>query len=515
MTDTIKKQIIFELLLRSKQSMANLTQAVQKSKQAIQSMTRDISATQLKAQKTRSKGWKRRFREQIIGMKEERLAEQRNLDGLQKRLSRVTLAAKKLAKAFDRQGILDMRDAHDSLGGSMSMSLDNMNLMHKNNIKMKTTMGKLGWGVRMMTHGLKGFRMEMLGVMFFGMMLQKTLMGLLKPALEVFGVFDLWRIMLMILFLPVVEALFPWFLKLVTWLMDLDPELQKMIGVFVILGIVLGIVLMVIGQFALGIGSVLQILAPFGVTIKSIIAFFSGLGIAVAVVGAIIAIVVYGIWLAWRENFMNMKGAVRLFKNSVKGAFKSLKKIILGVLHLLTSLWKGDWEGVKDAMKEILDGIVGYFVNFGKLAVSVFAIVGIGVIRVFYGMGKTIKDAFTDIFQWGVDKAFEWAEFTLGAISKVLRALGSWLEGKGLDFLAGKAFDAAKLAESGLTRIQLRGIDQTGQQYPFSYQGTPVSVHITNNISVSDTAEFERWAENNARETAEAMDRLIQPQRTS
>ena len=57
-------------------------------------------------------------------------------------------------------------------------------VMNKNFKKNITTGQRWALGIRKMTHGLRGFRMEMLGVMFFGMGLQKFFTGLLRPALE-------------------------------------------------------------------------------------------------------------------------------------------------------------------------------------------------------------------------------------------------------------------------------------------------------------------------------------------
>ncbi len=47
--------------------------------------------------------------------------------------------------------------------------------------------GRIANSFRKSTHGMRGFRMEMLGVMFFGMMLQKTFSGLIKTSLEWMG----------------------------------------------------------------------------------------------------------------------------------------------------------------------------------------------------------------------------------------------------------------------------------------------------------------------------------------
>ena len=52
---------------------------------------------------------------------------------------------------------------------------------------------KIGLAFRRATVGLYGFRMEMLSTMFFGMAMQRTFMGLLRPAFQAAGVFDIFQ----------------------------------------------------------------------------------------------------------------------------------------------------------------------------------------------------------------------------------------------------------------------------------------------------------------------------------
>ena len=81
-------------------------------------------------------------------------------------------------------------------GNVMKMPLQNFKELNGSMKVMKNNGGRLAYGMRNLTHGMRGFRMEMLGVMFFGMMLQKMFLGLLQPVMEAFGVFDLFRVML-------------------------------------------------------------------------------------------------------------------------------------------------------------------------------------------------------------------------------------------------------------------------------------------------------------------------------
>ena len=140
----------------------------------------------------------------------------------------------------------------------MNQNMQTFKEMRIQNVAFGNEGTRLGDKIRGLTHGMRGFRMEMLGVMFFGMALQRTFMGLLRPTLELFGVFELWRVTLQVFFLPIVMLLFPWFLQLSLWLMELNPQTQETIGLFVLLGLVLGTILFIIGQFALGIGSISQ-----------------------------------------------------------------------------------------------------------------------------------------------------------------------------------------------------------------------------------------------------------------
>lgn len=143
----------------------------------------------------------------------------------------------------------------DSFTGVLRMNLQDWRGINQQGLKFNTLGGRLANRFRMLTHGLRGFRMEMLGVMFFGMGLQRFFTGLLKPALDATGIFKLWTDVLTVLFLPVVITLLPYLLGFMNWLMNLPEPLKQVIGWFTIAGVVLGTILFLIGMFALGLGS--------------------------------------------------------------------------------------------------------------------------------------------------------------------------------------------------------------------------------------------------------------------
>lgn len=132
--------------------------------------------------------------------------------------------------------------------------------------------GKLGMRFKTMFTGLHGFRMEMLSVMFFGMAMQRFFKGLLQPALELAGVFNVIRDTLAIFFLPTALMILNWVLKLQNFLLSLSPTIQKWVGVLVLAAFALGSVLFFIGMFTLGIGG---LLTAFGGLAAAIIGFIA------------------------------------------------------------------------------------------------------------------------------------------------------------------------------------------------------------------------------------------------
>ena len=194
--------------------------------------------------------------------------------------------SKNMKRVLQERGLDNLVKKNDSLAGSLRMGKEEFGEMTKSGRKFSSAGGRFGSKVRMMTAGLKGFRMEMLGVMFFGMAMQKFFVGLLQPALEAAGVFDLIRIVLQVLFLPIIILLLPYLIKLAEWFINLPEPIKKVIGAFVILGAIVGTVLFLFGMMSLGIGAMIEAFGGMG-------AFFSKA--ATVIVG-----VIFIVWGAFR-----------------------------------------------------------------------------------------------------------------------------------------------------------------------------------------------------------------------
>ena len=112
--------------------------------------------------------------------------------------------------------------------------------------KVNTTMTQTSIGVRK-------FRMELLSVMFFGMMLNRAFMGLIKTSMEWLGINELLSLSLGILFLPIAEFLLDYALAFLNWVTDLTEGEKKLLGATVLVAIVLSGLLTLFGQIGLGL----------------------------------------------------------------------------------------------------------------------------------------------------------------------------------------------------------------------------------------------------------------------
>lgn len=155
--------------------------------------------------------------------------------------------------------------------GVLGLSNERYKAFIDNQGKFNTLSGKVANKVRRVTAGFKGFRMELLGVMFFGMAMQRVFTGLIKTSLDWVGVTEIMTAALGILFLPVAELILNWALFFLDVVTNLTPAQKKWIGAIVLTGIAIGALLFVVGTLGLGIGSLIiafgALLTPIGLVL--------------------------------------------------------------------------------------------------------------------------------------------------------------------------------------------------------------------------------------------------------
>ena len=270
--------------------------------------------------------------------------------------------------------------------------------------KFGMTIRRVGMQLQKATHFMRKYRMEILGVLFFSMYLQNVFKGWLQPAMDAFGMFELFSTMLLVLFIPVMEQIMPYFLQIMEYMMNLEPETKKLIGVFTVMGLVLSTLILWVAKFAIGIGVIGDMIGIGGITgvfnafftiVSRGFALVLGLG---ATTLAVLAVIIIGAVLAWKENFGGFRDWIKVLWEGIKNMFIGVWKIIEGLFKAIFSLIKGDTEGFWNAMKQIWDGVVQFLWGFVQTVIGFFVALGLAVLRalvgifnVFYGTWKAIN----------------------------------------------------------------------------------------------------------------------------
>jgi hypothetical protein len=327
------------------------------------------------------------------------------------------------------------------------------------------------------TSNFKAFRMELLSVMFGVQMLNREMISLLQPALETFGVFDLFRAMLQLLFIPIVEYMFPLFLDLFQMFTDLPEPVKLAIGAFV------GLIAAVTAILASG--------AALGLFRDGIVNAFGSVN----------------------EAFIKTRdliGAGLSFK-FLYGGFKDLSegKILAGISESLTGLAWFFPKKYGNALFSIGAGlkVVELLGKGGKLTnqdfIDMFAIAAIAGVK-FGPTGLIVSGSIIlTIMNWdkikqGIKDLFstDGYPFPFGAV-KILRRETGFDPNTGL-FNTPTQTDFIWRAGQGVTSISPDD-DIIGAK-DLSRVGGGITINQTNNISAFDAREIERMIQlNNSR----------------
>lgn len=315
------------------------------------------------------------------------------MQGLQVQKEELALAQKGIDVTKSRSA------AMKGFGSIMSMNQQTFNDWNQQGAKNATTGGRFAGTIRNLTQGMRGFRMELLGVMFFGMGMQKMFMGLLQPAAQAAGIFDIIAITLQTLFLPVMIELLPHLLALSDWFLGLPEEAQLAIGVFAILGVIIGTLLFFIGMLGLGIGSLIGAFGPIlgatGLAEGGFVALHLSLSAIASVILVVagLAILLMG---AWQKNAAGISFALSQLNDAFQRFFVPIQQIVEGVIEFIGAIFAGDAQAAFDALKKIVkNAVAAIIIFFTDLLPNILFVLqqvlwGIGAFSV--GIGKTLFD---------------------------------------------------------------------------------------------------------------------------
>lgn len=414
----------------------------------------------------------------------------------------ITVIIEGITKGFDkaavkaRQGLDRLRQNIGAVNHVMGMNMGMFKKTAPHVNQWGNKYARLAGRLRLATHGMRGFKMEMLGVMFFGMGLQRFFTGLLRPALEITGVFKLWTTVLQVLFLPIVLKLLPYILRIADWVMGWSEKTKVLIGKLVIFGAIAGVVLFLVGMLALGIGSLILVLSGLFNIISHIIPNFNILGVEMSgfvEAGLMIGLVTKA--AEWLKGVFNDILSRLLEMDMIKEVFERL--------GITIDESKTPWENLKTAIITAWDEIKAQLnldTEFGKIE-GLFGEEGLGgwIGKVELAANTWLDDMKAKLDELGMDDLVE-------SIKKLGKEIGNALPdiedmAKALTTIAGAITavadffsmkERAPTSEWELRTPEGEIVTSSATTRPISTSYGNFTLSPTYNISVGDKAELER-----------------------
>lgn len=321
------------------------------------------------------------------------------------------------------QAIEKMISSHNTFGGVMNMNRDVFMGLTKQGYKFSGAGAQMAANVRVLTHGLHGFKMEFLSVMFFGMQMQRIGLSLLGPAMKMYGITELFSSVLAVVMLPIMSLIYPTLLKIALWLISAPSWFKVLLGLGAIF-MVLGGTLMFFGaQFGLFLGSTTGWVGIFVTTIGKMAGAFRHPIKGMIAMGGFFKRTILKMWLTAKIGFGSigkttktqttlMNGTIKKAGNtSVRSVGMAGKGMVLAggpIFWLLAALaaavvvfalaWKNNWGGIRQKVGAFVSWFSGVYDFWIKPVLMHFG-TGIIVLKNVIGFAlRNIKDIWS--FTW-------------------------------------------------------------------------------------------------------------------
>jgi hypothetical protein len=198
----------------------------------------------------------------------------------------------------------------EAFGQRLNQVQDRLNKFHDRIGRVSKRSEDAGRKLTMVERGFKAFNktignsnMKLFGLYFALGRISQGMWGLLQPAMDAYGIFDYWQIMLTDLFIPVIDDMYGAFDALMGVIMGLPEPVKKFIGYFVLItaaatSVVAALVGVKLAMWALGTAAV-------------------GVGTALAVIGGAALIAGFAVVVGWILKMKDEMGGWGEFTKSV------------------------------------------------------------------------------------------------------------------------------------------------------------------------------------------------------
>lgn len=206
------------------------------------------------------------------------------------------------------------------------------------------------------------FQTELLSIMFAMMAVNRATNSLLQPSMQAAGVFDLLGNILTVMFLPAALIM----LDILLWLYEAWEKLPEPIQDFIAIA---GLVISAATALGIAITILKMALAPLIGIISGVIAKLGGAGGLFAIIKGV-GLVALGkfilIGVLVLAFFLGLKDTLSMFVDALKLQFGGVWESLLGVFKVFKSIFTGDWEGLWDGFKQIVNGFLNFLQGWVK-----------------------------------------------------------------------------------------------------------------------------------------------------
>ena len=394
----------------------------------------------------------------------------------------------------------------------------------------------------------KRFRMEWLSVLFTGMAIERAFSGIVNAQFQLYGITQLMSDAWSVVMIPVMNVLAPLLYQLIDAFMNMPEPMQMALGIFILLGFVIGKLLSVVGMGFLAFQGFATILAGAGIeggAFAGVLGAISAAFLPIAIIIGIIILLAISMWDAWNKNFMGMRDIVSGFVDGIKQMFGGLFDVIIGIFQFFYALLTGDTEGAKAALQKIWEGLVNFILGLGKALVLGVAALIVGIINLVINVVKVVSGLIASLavfiwdslkglpqkmLQWGIDFVMNIINGILSLGRKVIDAILSlfpaWMR-RGIEAGGQIVLDIVQNVKEvftgGSTRSRaIGGIIPETDTYLLhqgemvvprkdvnAQSGNTISVNPVYYVNVSDKNEFEKLLRENNLNLVNDIKRLI------
>jgi hypothetical protein len=240
--------------------------------------------------------------------------------------------------------------------------------------------------LRTLSMASRRFRMELLSVGFLGASVAAVMWGMLNPAMQMVGIFDILNLTLGVVFLPIALLLLNILLPIALWFISLPEPIKLLIGALVLGAAIVGTVVGALGFLGLGL---------IGVAIATGL-ILGPLLLIIGVVVLIIAIVI-ALYYAYQTNFAGIRDIIDGVWQFIKMVFDNIWGIIQDFINMLVAIATLDAQKFGDAFNDLLKRVYNLFVDIPS---KILQSVGAFVLSLVNWAAKASQDFWTAFINW-------------------------------------------------------------------------------------------------------------------